>query len=142
VVADRFGVGPVLTVGLVVIGASALLFALLPASGGLVVLGLALVLSGAGQAFVFTLSNVAAVDARPGATGLESGLINAVRQVGALVGLAVLGAIFAGLQRQAGGSSSTAFVASLRPPSVLLAATCIATAHLARGIRPSAPASR
>ncbi len=112
--------------GLFVIAASVGLFATLGASGGLGLLVLALVLSGVGQAVVFNVSNVAAVG-RDGAAGLESGVINEVRQLGALIGLAVIGALFAALQAEAGGSAASAFVGALRAPSFLLAVACVAT---------------
>ena len=93
----------------------------------------ALVLSGVGQAFVFNVSNIAAVDATVGAAGLESGMINEVRQVGALVGLALFGALFAALQAAGQGSVDTVFVDALRLPNLILAAVCVlAAAYVAR----------
>ncbi|MEP6623922.1 MAG: MFS transporter [Acidimicrobiia bacterium] len=115
--------------GLAVVGVSVALFAALGGGGGLAVLVGALVLSGVGQAFVFNVSNVVAMstaDAMAG--GLASGVINEVRQLGALIGLAAVGAAFAGIQGSAPGSHAEAFVTALRAPSLALAAVCIAAA--------------
>ena len=123
----RIATGRLMAGGLLIVGASVGLFATLGAGGGLGLVLVALVLSGVGQAVVFNVSNVAAIG-RADAAGLESGVINEVRQLGALVGLAVLGALFSALQRGAGGSAAAAFVGALRAPSFLLAAVCVATA--------------
>ncbi len=112
--------------GLLVVAVSVGLFATFGASGGLVVLVLALIISGVGQAVVFNVSNVAAVGRGDG-VGLESGVINEVRQLGALIGLAVIGAMFSALQGGAGGSAASAFVGALRAPSFLLAVVCAVT---------------
>ena len=119
--------------GLFVVAASVGLFATLGAAGGLGLLVLALVLSGIGQAVVFNVSNVAAVGRGDGA-GIESGVINEVRQLGALIGLAVIGALFSALQAGAGGSAASAFVGALRAPSFLLAVVCAATGAWVLGI--------
>ena len=75
------------------VGASVALFAGLGVDTGTGLLIVALALSGVGQAFVFNVSNVIAMsvaDATEG--GLASGVINEVRQLGALIGLAAVGA--------------------------------------------------
>jgi MFS family permease len=131
----RFGDPPVLRAGLLGLAASSALFAVLRPSGAIGVLVVALALAGAGQAFVFTLTNVAAVDDRPGAAGVESGMINEVRQLGALVGLAVLGALFAAGQASAGGSAADAFVDALRLPGIVLAGACVAATVLTSRVR-------
>jgi len=77
-----------------------------------------------------------------GAAGLESGMINEVRQIGALVGLAVFGALFAALQASGNGSAASVFVDALRLPNLLLAAACVAAAVYvvrARQVASSAP---
>ena len=71
-------------------------------------------------------------------------MINEVRQIGALVGLAVFGALFAGA---AGGrrraSADAVFVDALRLPNLILAAVCVVAAAAyvvrARQGRSSAP---
>ena len=113
--------------GLVVVAVSVAMFAVLGASGGLGIVIGALVLTGAGQAVVFNVSNIAAVGGG-GAAGLESGVINEVRQLGALIGLAVFGALFSALQRGSGQAAALAFAEALRAPSLLLAGVCVATA--------------
>ncbi len=131
--AERFAVGRLMAGGLVIVAMSVVLFAGLGVDDGLGPVIVALVLSGAGQALVFNVSNIAAVDATVGAAGLESGMINEVRQVGALVGLALFGALFAGLQASGQGSVDTVFVDALRLPNLILAGACVlAAAYVVR----------
>ena len=119
--------------GLLVVAVSVAVFAVLGVDDGLGPVIVALVLSGIGQAFVFNVSNIAAVDAAVGAAGLESGMINEVRQIGALVGLAVFGALFAALQAAGQGSADAVFVDALRLPNLILAAVCVlAAAYVVR----------
>ncbi len=121
--------GLLMASGLAVVGVSVGLFAALGGDAGTAVLVGALVLSGVGQAFVFNVSNVVAMSAADAtAGGLASGVINEVRQLGALIGLAAVGAAFAGIQGSAPGSHAAGFVTALRIPSLALAAVCIAAA--------------
>ena len=121
--------GLLMAAGLATVGVSMALFAALGGDAGTAVLVGALVLSGIGQAFVFNVSNVVAMRAADAtAGGLASGVINEVRQLGALIGLAAVGAAFAGIQRSAAGSHAHAFVTALRVPSLALAAMCIVAA--------------
>jgi MFS family permease len=122
----RDRIGRLMGSGLVVVAVSVALFARLGTDSGLALVVVALVLSGVGQALVFNVSNIAAVDATVGSAGLESGMINEVRQVGALVGLAVFGALFAALQSTGHGSADEVFVAALRLPNLILAVVCAA----------------
>lgn len=124
----RFRVGRLMAGGLVVVAVSVAVFAAIGVDDGLGPVIVALVLSGAGQAFVFNVSNIAAVDAEVGDAGLESGMINEVRQIGALVGLAAFGGLFAALQTSGHGSADTVFVDALRLPNLLLAAVCLLAA--------------
>ena len=113
--------------GLLVVALSVAIFATLGTETGVALVVVALVFSGIGQAFVFNVSNVAAmrsVDAAGG--GLASGVINEVRQLGALIGLAAVGAAFAGIQHATGGDAASAFVHALRVPSAVLAVVCVA----------------
>ena len=114
--------------GLVVVAASVGLFAVLGTNPGITVLVVALVLTGIGQSLVFNVSNIGAMAGAGPSPGLESGVINEIRQLGALIGLALVGALFAALQRSANGSGAEKFVDSLRLPSILLAAACVITA--------------
>ena len=112
--------------GLIVVGLSVALFATLGTQTGVVVVVVALALSGIGQAFVFNVSNVAAMSSvDPAGGGLASGVINEVRQLGALIGLAAVGAAFAGIQHAAGGDEASGFVHALRAPSIALAVVCV-----------------
>jgi len=139
---ERFAVGRLMAGGLLIVAVSVVVLAGLGIDDGLGPVVVALVLSGAGQALVFNVSNIAAVDAAVGAAGLESGMINEVRQIGALVGLAVFGALFAALQASGNGSAASVFVDALRLPNLLLAAACVAAAVYvvrARQVASSAP---
>jgi DHA2 family methylenomycin A resistance protein-like MFS transporter len=121
--------GLLMAAGLATVGVSMALFAALGGDAGTAVLVGALVLSGVGQAFVFNVSNVVAMSAADAtAGGLVSGVINEVRQLGALIGLAAVGAAFAGIQGSAPGSHADAFVTALRVPSLALAGVCIVAA--------------
>jgi MFS family permease len=123
--ADRLPVGRLMGAGLAIVAVSVAQFGTFGAGDGLLPVIVALVLSGVGQALVFNVSNIAAVDATPGAAGIESGMINEVRQVGALVGLAVFGAVFAAGQAARHGPAHEVFVDALRLPNLLLAAVCL-----------------
>ncbi len=131
----RIGTARALVFGLVALALAAGLLASLDAGGGLTPVIVVLALTGTGQAIVFTLTNVVAVDAQPGAAGLESGMINEVRQLGALIGLAFLGAMFANGQARMDGPSAVVFVDALRWPSLLLAIACLGTVAAARRLR-------
>jgi len=140
--AGRVPMGRLMGGGLVIVAVSVGLFAGFGADAGLGPVIAALVLSGVGQALVFNVSNIAAVDPTVGSTGLESGMINEVRQIGALVGLAVFGALFAAAQAAGSGSASEVFVDALRLPNLILAALCLlagAYAWRSRQVGSSAP---
>jgi len=140
--AGRVPMGRLLGGGLAIVAVSVALFAGFTVDDGLGPVTVALVLSGVGQALVFNVSNVAAVDATVGAAGIESGMINEVRQIGALVGLAVFGALFAAEQAAGEGSAAAVFVDALRLPTLILAALCLlagAYAWRARQVGSSAP---
>jgi hypothetical protein len=128
--------------GLAIVAVSVALFAGFGVDAGLGPVIVALVLSGVGQALVFNVSNIAAVDPAVGAAGLDSGMINEVRQIGALVGLAVFGALFAARQDAGTGPMAQVFVDALRLPNLILAALCLAAgayAWLSRQVGSSAP---
>jgi len=73
------------------------------------------VVSGAGFGLVVpTLSHVAMRHVPPGASGAASGLLNAARQIGTSVGLAVLGSIGVGAARSAWATAIGRFPPSLR----------------------------
>ncbi|MBK5289927.1 MAG: MFS transporter [Acidimicrobiia bacterium] len=125
----RFAGSRLMAVGLVIVGVSVAMFARLGTDDGVLVLVVALVVAGIGQALVFNVSNVAAMAGASGAAGgVASGVINEIRQLGALVGLAVISGLFAALQARASGTAAEAFVSALRFPSLVLAAGCVVAA--------------
>jgi predicted MFS family arabinose efflux permease len=98
----RHGPGPVLAVGMALIGAGMLLFARIAPDGGYVsdVLGPALLCS-AGIGFSFVPVTIAATTGvRRTEAGLASGLVNTSRQMGGSLGLALLATL--ATQRTAG----------------------------------------
>ena len=135
-------VRPLMAGGLVVVAGSVALFAVLSTSTGTAILVGALVLTGVGQSVVFNVSNVAAMDGDVNVAGLESGMINEVRQLGALIGLAVVGAFFAAGQHHPGGNAAAAFTHALVLPSVLLAGVCLAVAATVLAFGNGQPAAR
>jgi len=93
----RLGAGPVLAVGMALIGAGMLLFARMPADGEWLADVLAPgVLAAAGIGFSFIPATIAATDGIGGGeAGLASGLVNTSRQMGGSLGLALLVAVAA-----------------------------------------------
>ena len=116
--------------GMVVVAVSVAGFAILGTESGIVLVAAALALSGIGQAFVFNVSNIAAMrGVTATAGGLASGVVNEVRQLGALIGLAAVGgALAAGQQDGAVGTRAQGFVDALRTPSWVLAGVCLVAA--------------
>jgi MFS family permease len=91
----RAGPRVLMALGMALIAAASLLF--LP--GGLVWLVVALGVAGAGQGFAFNTSTTAAMDAVPPArSGAAAGVLNAARQLGSILGIAVAGAVFQTLE--------------------------------------------
>jgi hypothetical protein len=80
-----------MAIGMALMAAASLLF--LP--GGLWWLVLALGMAGLGQGFAFNTSTTAAMDAVPAShSGAASGVLNAARQLGSILGIAGAGAVF------------------------------------------------
>jgi hypothetical protein len=80
-----------MALGMALMAAASLLF--LP--GGLVWLVVGLGVAGIGQGFAFNTSTTAAMDAVPTArSGAAAGVLNAARQLGSILGIAVAGAVF------------------------------------------------
>jgi hypothetical protein len=93
----RFGFKPIITVGMGLAGAGLLFFARLPVHGSYAAdLLPGMVVTAFGLGFILVPLQIAAVSGvRQGELGLASGLINASRQMGGAVGLAVLSTIAA-----------------------------------------------
>ena len=95
--ANRIGVRPVLTAGLVLSAGGLVLYAQLPVHGQYFWdLFPAYLLSGVGMAFTFVPMTIAGLTGVAGAdAGIASGLINTSRQIGGAVGLAAVSTIAA-----------------------------------------------
>lgn len=143
---SRAGVRPVLAGGLAIMAAGLATFARLPGHAAYwsdVAPGLALVGFGAGFSFI-AVTIAAVARARPGETGLASGVINAAQQVGGAIALAVwvsvaaartaaLGAHGAAPLSAATGGYRTAFLVGT---GISALGAIIAAAGL-RGLRPA-----
>ena len=134
----RLGQAGVLAVGMGVLVVAFVVLGMIDASSGLVLAVAGLALSGIGQAFAFNGSNVAALsDVRSDDVGVASGAVNGIRQLGAVVGLAVTGALFDAVQRGevATLGATRSFTMALRPTMFFLAAVCLVGALLSAGAR-------
>jgi hypothetical protein len=93
---SRFGFGPVLTLGMVVAGTGCLLLATESYGDGLLGLEWRLALVGIGSGLMSsTMSNAAVSTVAPAYVGMASAVHNTCRQVGATLGVALLGAVLA-----------------------------------------------
>jgi EmrB/QacA subfamily drug resistance transporter len=136
VLTERIGPGPLMSVGLVLLAASFAVLSRLGLGPTPALVGIGLVLSGLGQGLAFNVSNVAGMDAiDPARAGLASGMINGIRQLGSLFGLAITEALFAVLRDSASGSAAETFVAALAPTMLLVAAVCLLAVIPARWAR-------
>ncbi len=92
---QRVGQRALMAIGMALMAAASLLF--LPS--GLWWLVLALGVAGIGQGFAFNTSTTAAMDAVPQSrSGAASGVLNAARQLGSILGIAGAGAVFQTLE--------------------------------------------
>ena len=96
-VVQRFGVKPMMVVGMSSMSLSLALFARAPVDGGFVLDVLpAMVLLGVGASFAFLTVILASVSGVPeDQAGLASGLVNTAQQLGGALGLAVLASVAA-----------------------------------------------
>ena len=96
-ITSRFGFRPVLTLGLAVAGTGCLLLATEPYGDGLVGLEWRLALFGIGCGLTSsTMSNAAVSTVDPAYVSMASAVHNTCRQIGATLGVALLGAVVAG----------------------------------------------
>lgn len=134
----RFGPKTNLILGLLLMGASLILFANLPLDGSFVVNVLpASLLAALGMALAYipaTMSGMAG--AKPEKTGLASGLINTTYQIGSAIGLAVMVVIStAGFGHGSAGAAEMlqGFQAAFQGEGVVAAIGALATLLLIRG---------
>jgi MFS family permease len=110
--AKRFGARAMMTSGMAAMGAGLLLLTLVAATPNMVLIEVALLVIGIGLGLNTGPVNAVAVASLPPArAGTASGLVNTARMVGATLGIAVLGALFA---MRAGGDSPDAMISGLR----------------------------
>lgn len=104
----RFGPKANLTIGLLLMGASLLMFANLPTDGTFWVNVLpASLLAALGMALAYIPATMSGMSgAKPEETGLASGLINTTYQIGSAVGLAVMVALAASVAPQGGAETA------------------------------------
>jgi MFS transporter, DHA2 family, methylenomycin A resistance protein len=111
---NRIGPRIVMTAGMIFMGAGALALALIKENTRLVSIELALAVVGVGLGLNTAPVNGVAVAALPAnRSGTASGVLNTSRMVGATLGVAILGAIFAGHAGQ-DATAGTDFVTGLR----------------------------
>ncbi|MHB9759515.1 MFS transporter [Streptomyces sp. BYX5S] len=135
-VAERFGRRPVVVIGQLVLALA--MFALLPltAHTPMWLLLLLLVPTGLGGAFAIPAVTAMLMDAVPGPrVGTASGLLNALRQTGGALAVAMFGTLLASGHDHT--FSLSGMRVSLMVAGVLLVATATASAAL---LRPSSPA--
>ncbi|WP_199509702.1 MFS transporter [Nucisporomicrobium flavum] len=130
----RFGAGSVLVGGLVVLAAGAASLATLGAATGLGQLTWRLLLLGAGSGVAMATSSAVAVQAVPAPQAAIAGAANnALRQTGAALGPAVIGAVIAA--RAGGGPAAAGMPAAAIAVAALLVLVTLATAALLAGRR-------
>jgi EmrB/QacA subfamily drug resistance transporter len=136
--AERFGGRPVLATGLALqTGGLAWIAVLLTTHVPYADLWLPFVVSGIGMALFFVpLASVVLASVRPDQQGLASGTNSAFREVGGVIGIATLGAVFAA--RGGGYAGGAAYMAGLTPALwvgvVVLAVGVVLTVLLPRGL--------
>jgi EmrB/QacA subfamily drug resistance transporter len=111
---DRFGPRVVMTTGMTCMGVGALLLALIGENTSLLPIELALAVVGMGLGLnTAPVNGVAVAALPPERSGTASGVLNTSRMVGATLGVAILGTLFAGHAGQNAIAGSD-FVAGLR----------------------------
>jgi EmrB/QacA subfamily drug resistance transporter len=112
-VVNRFGVKPMLVVGMSLMALSLALFARAPVGGSFVLNVLpGMLLLGFGASFAFLTVILASVSGVPERdAGLASGLVNTAQQLGGALGLAVLASVAASRTEVLGGTGSESVAA-------------------------------
>jgi MFS family permease len=110
--AKRFGPRVLMTAGMTAMGAGLLMLTLVSTTPNLVLIETALLVIGVGLGLnTGPVNAVAVASVSPKRSGTASGLVNTARMVGATLGIAVLGALFA---VRASESTPEAMVSGLR----------------------------
>jgi len=95
-IANRFGPRLPMTAGMAFMGAGLFMLALIPLTDSFVLIEAALLVIGCGLGLnTAPVNGVAVTNVPPERSGTASGLVNTARMVGATLGVAVLGAVFA-----------------------------------------------
>jgi MFS transporter, DHA2 family, methylenomycin A resistance protein len=95
-IANAYGPRLPMTLGMALMGAGLFMLALIPLDNSLVLIEAALLVIGCGLGLnTAPVNGVAVANAPAARSGTASGLVNTARMVGATLGVAVLGAIFA-----------------------------------------------
>jgi EmrB/QacA subfamily drug resistance transporter len=95
----KVGSQVLMAVGMALVGAGMLVFALLDASSTVAVVVVGLVVAGFGQGFAYNISNTAGMESMPDEkAGVASGVLQTARLMGIVVGLALSVALFRGLE--------------------------------------------
>ncbi len=96
---SRFGAQRLMSLGMALIAIGVACFAALDTDSGLTLLVIGLAFAGFGQGFAYNLSNTAGMESMPDEkTGVASGVLQTARLMGIVIGLAISGAVFRGLE--------------------------------------------
>jgi DHA2 family methylenomycin A resistance protein-like MFS transporter len=129
-IAGRYGTRSPILAGLATLSASALAFSSLPAAAPFALLAPALLSSGVGAGLVAPAMNAAILaNVPPGLSGIGAGVLNAARQVGTALGVAVFASFFSA------GASMRAVRASFLCAAVLYAASFVIAMGAVHGRR-------
>jgi MFS family permease len=105
--AVRFGARAMMTAGMAAMGGGLLVLAALPADAPYLAIAAGLAVIGVGLGLnTGPVNSVAVASVPPARSGTASGLVNTARMIGATLGIAVLGAIFAAYAGQSPGDAT------------------------------------
>ena len=112
--ASRFGVRPVVTAGLLLLGSGLLILATVEVGTGYGLVASALGIAGLGLGTSLAPAMDTVLGELPeGKSGVGSALASTCRQVGAALSVAILGSVFNSVDRNHGGAPREAFVAGM-----------------------------
>jgi DHA2 family methylenomycin A resistance protein-like MFS transporter len=140
-IAARFGFRSVVTVGLVLAGAGLILMAGVHQDTSYLNVWWRLTIIGVGFGLTMSpLTGAAISSVPPQEGGLASGISSVTRQIGAVFGVAVLGAIVSTTQQADGGSFASGLSSAFLTAGVVTLATAVLTGLLLVRSKPAAPA--